>query len=254
MKSQGRIPLLTVPRAALVLCVLAIVTTSLFLSPVAPAHAASYCQVTYSVNQQWSGGFGATIAIQNTGTSDWPSWTLTWMFPDSSQTITQGWNGLWRQDGQNVSVTNASYNGSVPAGQAVAVSSEPGFYGAFNGAWDSSNLVNMVLPTSFSINGNVCDSASYFTTPGYCHIGYVWRDAGADDHICVSPETRTQAAYDNSQRSNRVDPNGGPYGPDTCLQGYVWRDAFSNDHVCVSPATRAQAAYDNSQAYDRTYH
>jgi endo-1,4-beta-xylanase len=42
MKSQGRIHLLTVPRAALVLCALAIVATSLFLSSTSPARAVSY--------------------------------------------------------------------------------------------------------------------------------------------------------------------------------------------------------------------
>lgn len=94
--------------------------------------------------------------------------------------------------------------------------------------------------------------ATYY--PGYCHVGYVWREAGPSDYVCVTPATRSQAAYDNSQRYNRVDPNGGPYGPDTCLQGYVWREAFSGDHVCVTPATRSQAAYDNAHAYDRTYH
>jgi hypothetical protein len=157
MKNQGRIPLLTVPRAALVLCTLAIIVTSLFLYSPSPAHADSYCQVTYTVTNQWSGGFGASLVVQNTGTSAWSGWTLTWTFPASGQTVTQGWNGTFSQSGQNVSVTNASYNGSVPAGQAI--SSEPGF----NGSWSGSNPV----PTSFSVNGNACGGSSGSTpTPG----------------------------------------------------------------------------------------
>lgn len=154
MKSQGRIHLLTVPRAALVLCALAMVATTLFLSSTSPARAASYCQVTYTVTNQWSGGFGASLVVQNTGTSAWSSWTLTWTFPSSGQAIIQGWNGTFTQSGQNVSVANASYNGSVPAGQVS--SSGPGF----NGSWAGSNPV----PTSFSVNGNVC-GASGGTTP-----------------------------------------------------------------------------------------
>jgi Glycosyl hydrolases family 11/Cellulose binding domain len=150
MKSQGRIRLLTVPRAALVLCSLAIVATSLFLYSLSPAHAASYCQVTYTVTNQWSGGFSANLAVQNTGTSAWSNWTLTWTFPASGQAVSSGWNGTFSQSGQNVSVKNASWNGSVPAGQAV--SSAPGF----NGTWTSSNPV----PTSFSVNGNVCGASS----------------------------------------------------------------------------------------------
>ncbi|HLZ56852.1 MAG TPA: fibronectin type III domain-containing protein [Ktedonosporobacter sp.] len=94
-----------------------------------------------------------------------------------------------------------------------------------------------------------------YTGPaGICLQGYVWREATPSDHVCVPPQTRSQAAYDNSQRFNRVSPNGGPYGPDTCLQGYVWREAFAGDHVCVTPQTRAQSAYDNSQAWSRAYH
>ena len=90
-----------------------------------------------------------------------------------------------------------------------------------------------------------------------CLGGYVWRQAyDSSDHVCVTPETRDQAAYDNSQAASRVDPNGA-YGPDTCINGYVWREAdqgiaFSvSDHVCVTPETRDQAAYDNSQDASR---
>jgi hypothetical protein len=80
-----------------------------------------------------------------------------------------------------------------------------------------------------------------------CKEGYVWREAGPNDHVCVTPETRQEAAYDNSQASLRRNPTG-PYGPDTCVRGYVWREAFPDDHVCVIPATRQRAADDNSQA------
>src|SRR5437899_8619973 len=68
-----------------------------------------------------------------------------------------------------------------------------------------------------------------------CRSGYVWREAFPGDHVCVSPQTRTQAAQDNSQASARRQPGGGAYGQDTCLQGYVWRNAGPNDVVCVTP-------------------
>lgn len=163
MKSQGRVHLLTVPRAAQVLCALIIVATSLFLYLTAPARAASFCQVTYTVTNQWTGGFGANLAIQNTSSSAWTSWTLTFAFPASGQTVTQGWNGTFSQSGQNVTVTNASYNASVAA--SASVNPGPGF----NGVWTTSNPV----PTSFSVNGNACGtsviptatSTSVTTTP-----------------------------------------------------------------------------------------
>lgn len=87
--------------------------------------------------------------------------------------------------------------------------------------------------------------------PNTCLQGWVWREAVANDQVCVTVATRTQAANDNSQAAARRNPNGGPYGPDTCLQGWVWREAVTNDHVCVTVATRTQAANDNSQAAAR---
>jgi hypothetical protein len=84
--------------------------------------------------------------------------------------------------------------------------------------------------------------------PDTCLDGFVWREAAPTDHVCVTPATRTQTAYDNSQATARRTPTGGAYGPDTCLTGYVWREAVSGDHVCVSGATRDQAKADNAQA------
>jgi hypothetical protein len=108
--------------------------------------------VTYSVVNQWSGGFTANSVVQNTGSSAWSSWTLTWTFPASGQTVTQGWNGTFLQSVQNVTVTSASYNGNVAANASVSA--------GFNGTWTSSNPA----PTSFSVNGNVC-GASVTPTP-----------------------------------------------------------------------------------------
>ncbi len=81
-----------------------------------------------------------------------------------------------------------------------------------------------------------------------CRQGYVWREAAPGDHVCVTPATRDQAAFDNAHAAERVDPGNHTYGPDTCRQGYVWREAVPGDHVCVTPAVRAQAVDDNNQA------
>jgi hypothetical protein len=84
-----------------------------------------------------------------------------------------------------------------------------------------------------------------------CKQGFVWREAAPNDHVCVTPQVREQAASDNEQASARKNPNGGQYGPDTCKQGFVWRKATPSDHVCVIGETRAQAKADNSQAVSR---
>jgi hypothetical protein len=87
--------------------------------------------------------------------------------------------------------------------------------------------------------------------PDTCRQGYVWREAFAGDHVCVSPAIRTQAARDNDQVNARKEPRGGHSGPDTCRPSFVWREATPNDHVCVTPETRAQAADDNKLAWCR---
>lgn len=103
------------------------------------------CHVVYTIVNQWQGGFGASITIENTGTTNISSWTLNWSFANG-QTITQLWNGSETQSGANVTVNNLSYNGSIPAG---------GSYNGmgFNGSWN--NTTNSV-PTSFAVNGTAC--------------------------------------------------------------------------------------------------
>ncbi len=88
--------------------------------------------------------------------------------------------------------------------------------------------------------------------PDTCKQGYVWREATPSDHVCVTPQTRTETAQENAQGPALKDPKGGAYGPNTCLQGFVWRDAVPDDTVCVVPASRDRAAADNAAAASRT--
>jgi hypothetical protein len=89
---------------------------------------------------------------------------------------------------------------------------------------------------------------------GRCIQGFVWREAVAGDHVCVTPGTRQQAADDNAHAPERVSLHNQSYGPDTCKHGYVWREATPDDHVCVAPGTRQQTADDNAQADSRFVH
>src|ERR1019366_1745861 len=103
------------------------------------------CSVHYAITNQWQGGFGASISITNTSSTAINGWSLKFSFPNG-QTITQLWNGSVTQSGSTVTVTNASYNASIPAG--TALSSAPGF----NGSWNASNT----SPTAFTLNGSTC--------------------------------------------------------------------------------------------------
>jgi lysophospholipase L1-like esterase len=108
-----------------------------------PTQGNGTCSVHYAISNQWTGGFGASITITNTGSTAINGWSLGFSFPNG-QTITQGWNGTFTQNGSAVTITNASYNGMVAAGGSVS----PGF----NGSWNGSNSA----PKSFTLNGKAC--------------------------------------------------------------------------------------------------
>lgn len=103
------------------------------------------CSVHYAITNQWPGGFGASLTITNTGSTAINGWSLGFSFPNG-QTITQLWNGSYTQSGSAVTITNVSYNASIPAGQAL--SSSPGF----NGSWNGTNTA----PSAFTLNGQAC--------------------------------------------------------------------------------------------------
>jgi endoglucanase len=84
-----------------------------------PAVAAtSSCTAAYSVPNDWGSGFTASLNITNNGTAAITGWTVTYSYA-GSQTLGNGWNGTWTQAGKTVTVTNASYNGSLAAGAAT---------------------------------------------------------------------------------------------------------------------------------------
>jgi non-reducing end alpha-L-arabinofuranosidase len=105
--------------------------------------ASAGCQVNYVISNQWPGGFGTNVTITNLGDAV-SSWRLTWSFT-AGQTITQLWNGSYTQSGAQVTVTNASYNGSIGTGGNTNF--------GFNGSWNNSSNP---VPTSFALNGTTC--------------------------------------------------------------------------------------------------
>lgn len=70
------------------------------------------CTATYRVTSQWQGGFTAEITVGNDHTAPIDGWTVTWTLP-GGQSISHLWNGDLTVDGQNVTVRNAGYNGTL---------------------------------------------------------------------------------------------------------------------------------------------
>jgi len=101
------------------------------------------CTVTYTTQSQWAGGFVAGVTVANSGSSAISGWTLKFSFPGDQQ-ITNSWNGTASQSGENVTITNASYNGSIAPGSSVSI--------GFQGTWTNSDAP----PASFTLNNATC--------------------------------------------------------------------------------------------------
>jgi len=120
-----------------------VTTKIIFTWPISPLVQSGSCKVVYTNNSQWPGGWTSQVVITNTGTTAISSWSLAFTFA-GDQKITQNFNGGFSQTGETATLTNASYNGSIPVGQSVTV--------GFQGTWTNSNAA----PTSFSLNGAAC--------------------------------------------------------------------------------------------------
>jgi hypothetical protein len=81
----------------------------------------------------------------DTGSTAISGWALAFTFP-GDQHITNAWNGTVTQSGQNVTITNASYNGTIAPGGSTSL--------GFQGTWTTSDAA----PTAFTLNGTTCTS------------------------------------------------------------------------------------------------
>ncbi|MBP2707489.1 cellulose binding domain-containing protein [Microbispora sp. RL4-1S] len=86
------------------------------------------CSATYSVQDQWAGGFVAAINVTAGGTAI-NGWRVALTLP-AGATITSMWNGVNSGTSGTVTVTNQSYNGRLSAGQSASL----GFQGSGTGA------------------------------------------------------------------------------------------------------------------------
>jgi endo-1,4-beta-xylanase len=134
------------------------------------------CSVDYNVQNQWGGGATVNVIVNSGSSTPINGWTLTWTFPGNQQ-ITNLWNGTYSQSGSSVSVSNASWNPTIPANGSVGF----GFNMSFSGSND--------VPTDFALNGVACNggpsptqvpptsvpptSVPPTSQPGTCSVDYV---------------------------------------------------------------------------------
>ncbi len=109
------------------------------------------CQVTYTVNSDWGTGFSVAVNITNNGPAI-TSWTLGYAYT-GNQKIAQGWSGTWSQSGENITVTNASWNGSLATGGSASIGA--------NFSYTGTNTA----PTAFTLNGTACNGTGSPSPP-----------------------------------------------------------------------------------------
>lgn len=111
-----------------------------------PVKSSTSCRVSYQLVSQWDGGFSVNMVLTNTGSVPIEGWILAFTFSGDQQ-ITNLWNGNLSQKGQQVTITNAGWNGTIAPGNAANL--------GFNGAWTNSNP----SPNAFTLNGQACSTA-----------------------------------------------------------------------------------------------
>ncbi|WP_287045337.1 glycoside hydrolase family 6 protein, partial [Herpetosiphon sp.] len=116
-----------------------------------PTAAATSCEVVYNIANDWGSGFIGDVTLKNTGSAV-SSWTLGWSFA-GNQNISNLWGGVVAQNGANVSVSNAGWNGNIGTGGTVNFGFQAGYSGA------------NAKPTVFTLNGVTCGGTVVPTTP-----------------------------------------------------------------------------------------
>jgi len=103
---------------------------------------------SYSIDNEWSSGFVASITITNDTNTAINNWSVNWQY--ASNQIASGWNA--NISGSNpYTATNMAWNGSIAPGQSVSF----GLQGEKNGG-------NAERPT---ITGSVCGGGSTSSAP-----------------------------------------------------------------------------------------
>ncbi|WFE31913.1 cellulose binding domain-containing protein [Micromonospora sp. WMMD975] len=78
----------------------------------------STCAASATIDNQWYGGFIATVTVRNTGTEPMHDWLVKWRW-SGDERIQTIWGGVAEVTGQNVVVHNASWNGTLAPGAST---------------------------------------------------------------------------------------------------------------------------------------
>ncbi|MFY1620246.1 cellulase family glycosylhydrolase [Micromonospora sp. WMMD736] len=96
------------------------------------------CTATYTITNQWQGGFQGEVRV-TAGASAITGWTTRWTLANG-QSVTQSWNATVTSSGSTVTARNADYNGRLAAGASATF--------GFLGGWSGTNPTPQVSCTA----------------------------------------------------------------------------------------------------------
>ena len=105
---------------------------------------------TFTKTSDWGNGYVANYTIADTGTPI-QAWTLRFTLP-AGTAITNAWSGNLTQSGNQYTITNAAWNGTVATGGTAVA----GFQTTYSGSFSP--------PSNCTINGNPCNGSTTTTT------------------------------------------------------------------------------------------
>jgi hypothetical protein len=105
---------------------------------------------TFAKTSDWGTGYVANYTVANHG-APIQAWTLRFTLP-SGAAITSAWSGNLSQNGNQYTITNAAWNGTVATGGTA----QTGFQTTYSGAFSA--------PTNCTINGTPCSGSTPPTT------------------------------------------------------------------------------------------
>lgn len=106
---------------------------------------------TFAKSSQWDDGYVATYVVRNTGGETTHSWTVSFSLP-AGDTVTGLWNGVMTKQGNQVTVRNDDWNGTLTPGS----STDFGFQVSGTGG---------DKPSTCTINNVDCGSGTAPSTP-----------------------------------------------------------------------------------------
>jgi GH18 family chitinase len=135
-----------------------------------PMHSAEIpLQLNYVVTTDWGSGYNVDVTVKNTSQSSIENWKATFDLPEG-QSVSSLWDGVWRGDGQHISVENTSWNASLVPGASTTFG-----LGVVNNGANSAGIQNLTGSGFNSATPPPEETTAFFLEASYAIEG-AWQE------------------------------------------------------------------------------